>query len=649
MLQTSITRALTVLFICVLIDPSQPCLPATQSTAMLAFRSGLGKFPSSWNQTDICAWDFVSCNGTTSTGICGSNTTATTFITSIDALGSTRELEGRFPANITSITTLETLNLFDQLMNGSLPSDIGRLANLRVLQLGMGDTQTALLLGGQLPASFGNLNKLRVIQFKWTSFVGSLPPAMANFTDLETLDVAQNFFTGPIPDLSNLTNLTTLLLNVNAFVGNVTVPPSVTTCDLTANELTCVFNWWICRTAGEVKVSPTYRCGLAPTTATTQVAVVPTSNDGSGDQNLILSVAVGSAAGGVVLIALIVVIVLVAVRRRARKFISPTPSAAQPSLKGQTSHVSVVSMQTPPDAAQEPPEGQLDIIPFNQLRFIKELGSGSFGQVYKGIYKNRPVAIKISMAIDPKHITEFLGEAEVMTSIKHHKNVLRLFGICIHESKPIIVLEFMGGGTLLGHLQSTAYISDEQQLKYLRGIAAGLQPLAQHSLVHRDLAARNILLDETMEPKIADFGMSRVVRSEDKVGQTQTNMGPIRWMAPESIRNLVYSEASDVWSYGVLVWEIVTRKAPHAEMSLLELAVKIRDKGVTPGIPHDCPPYIQQLLSKCWQFEPENRPSFAEICDYLAQVRVDAEQPGSAPPPDTEPSQAQNQVTIQVE
>jgi serine/threonine protein kinase len=165
-------------------------------------------------------------------------------------------------------------------------------------------------------------------------------------------------------------------------------------------------------------------------------------------------------------------------------------------------------------------------------------------------------------------------------------------------------------------------ISNEQKIGWVYEIAQGMNHLHKHNIVHRDLAARNILLSHPnpneAHLKISDFGMSRVLQ-QDIESKTFNAIGPIRWMAPESIGQQVYSKKSDVWMFGVLVYEIVAQCEPHTTMDPKQILILIRDKGLTPKIPNDCPDKLRQLMEMCWTKQPNQRPNFETICELLEQ------------------------------
>jgi mitogen-activated protein kinase kinase kinase 9 len=260
-------------------------------------------------------------------------------------------------------------------------------------------------------------------------------------------------------------------------------------------------------------------------------------------------------------------------------------------------------------------------IPFNELEIGNDIGEGNCGRVCVGKWKKYRVALKFCQ--NRGKMEEFLREANLMISLPPHPNVVRMYGVSIDGTQPIIVMEYCAGGSLDKLLyDSQEQISKEQKMRWVHEIALGMCHLHKHNIVHRDLAARNILLlhpyPNDSHLKISDFGMSRVLRQSIE-GKTLNRIGPIRWMAPESIRDQVYSKYSDVWMFGVLVFEIVAQHEPHVDIDPNEVSVLIRDKGMTPKIPSKCPQKLRELMQMCWQVRPEQRPSFEAICAMLEQ------------------------------
>lgn len=157
--------------------------------------------------------------------------------------------------------------------------------------------------------------------------------------------------------------------------------------------------------------------------------------------------------------------------------------------------------------------------------------------------------------------------------------------------------------------------------RFAINIARGMAALAEAKIIHRDLSARNVLLDMNFEPKVSDFGLSRVVEDVGASGKTNSNTGPIRWMAPEALKSQAYSEKSDVYSYACTLVEILTGHVPFAGIDMLDVVLAVRDKMTTPldEVSQDIkiPKWILSVLEDCFRYDPTARPSFNEIIAML--------------------------------
>jgi len=256
-------------------------------------------------------------------------------------------------------------------------------------------------------------------------------------------------------------------------------------------------------------------------------------------------------------------------------------------------------------------------VSFNEIIVEREIGEGSYGKVCLGKWNAAPVALKFCKR--KGKIDDFMREIRLMINLPPHPNVVQMFGISLDGPQPVIILEYCAGGSLDKLLfDSNVKQSEEYKMKLVRGIAAGMLHLHKHNIVHRDLAARNILLTESGNPKISDFGMSRILEKDDE-GKTNSTIGPVCWMAPESLAHRNYSKKSDVWTFGIVVYEIVAQCEPHKDLDLFDVGTRIRDEGLTPKIPEDCPQKLRQLMKMCWKKNPERRPNFEEICSLLEQ------------------------------
>jgi hypothetical protein len=253
-------------------------------------------------------------------------------------------------------------------------------------------------------------------------------------------------------------------------------------------------------------------------------------------------------------------------------------------------------------------------IPYKELKFNREIGSGDNGKVYEGEWQQTQVALKISTVGTSE---DFLKEARLMVELRPHPNVLRLLGVSIDGPYPVLVLEYCESGSVDKFVQDAHFKpSLSVQLELISGIARGMLHLHKNSIIHRDLAARNVLLSGG-QPKISDFGLSRLV-DDTRQGTTKSDLGPVRWMAPESLRDdKYYSEATDVWSFGIVMWEILSRQEPHLNVDPMSIAFKIRDKGLVPSIDSEWDTSLQMLIKDCLRQNPADRPSFDQITSRL--------------------------------
>jgi predicted Ser/Thr protein kinase len=255
-------------------------------------------------------------------------------------------------------------------------------------------------------------------------------------------------------------------------------------------------------------------------------------------------------------------------------------------------------------------------IPYSDLKVIREIGAGAYGKVFLGEWQMTQVALKVSGMTSSE---EFIREAQLLINLRPHPNVVQILGVSTDGLNVVMIMEYCDGGSL-DHLVKNE-ISMQTKIKYLSGIAKGVYHLHKNNIIHRDLAARNILLSRG-EPKISDFGMSRKVQEAASHGQTRSTIGPLRWMAPESLKSSQYSSKSDVWSFGILCWEVLLGEEPHLNSDPLAIGIEIRDRGHTPTIPEDINPDLAQLMKDCWKLDADQRPDFAEICKRINRVDV---------------------------
>ncbi|XP_021988927.1 serine/threonine-protein kinase STY46 isoform X1 [Helianthus annuus] len=248
-----------------------------------------------------------------------------------------------------------------------------------------------------------------------------------------------------------------------------------------------------------------------------------------------------------------------------------------------------------------------------------KVASGSYGDLYKGTYRSQEVAIKIlkTERVNTDLQKEFAQEVYILRKVRH-KNVVQFIGACTKPPSLCIVTEFMSGGSVYDYLhKQKGTFKLPTLLKISIDISKGMNYLHQNNIIHRDLKAANLLMDEHEVVKVADFGVARV---KAQTGVMTAETGTYRWMAPEVIEHKPYDHKADVFSFGVVLWELLTGKLPYEYLTPLQAAVGVVQKGLRPTIPKNTPPKLAELLEKCWQQDPSLRPDFTEIIEILKEI-----------------------------
>ncbi|XP_029024291.1 tyrosine-protein kinase ABL1 isoform X2 [Betta splendens] len=242
-----------------------------------------------------------------------------------------------------------------------------------------------------------------------------------------------------------------------------------------------------------------------------------------------------------------------------------------------------------------------------------KLGGGQYGEVYEGVWKkyNLTVAVK-TLKEDTMEVEEFLKEAAVMKEIKH-PNLVQLLGVCTREPPFYIITEFMTHGNLLDYLRecNRVEVNAVVLLHMATQISSAMEYLEKKNFIHRDLAARNCLVGENHLVKVADFGLSRLMTGDTYTAHAGAKF-PIKWTAPESLAYNKFSIKSDVWAFGVLLWEIATYgMSPYPGIDLSQV-YELLEKDYRMDRPEGCPEKVYELMRACWRWNPSERPSFAE-------------------------------------
>ncbi|XP_066503622.1 insulin-like growth factor 1b receptor [Hoplias malabaricus] len=272
-----------------------------------------------------------------------------------------------------------------------------------------------------------------------------------------------------------------------------------------------------------------------------------------------------------------------------------------------------------------------------KITMCRELGQGSFGMVYegiaKGVVKDEPetrVAIKTVNKSASMH--EFLNEASVMKEFNCH-HVVRLLGVVSQGQPTLVIMELMTRGDLKSYLRTLRSKEStpnqplplpplKKMIQMAGEIADGMAYLNSNKFVHRDLAARNCMVAEDFTVKIGDFGMTRDIYETDYYRKGGKGLLPVRWMSPESLKDGVFTTMSDVWSFGVVLWEIATlAEQPYQGMSNEQVLRFVMEGGLLDK-PDKCPDMLFELMRMCWQYNPKMRPSFLEI---ISSIKEDLE------------------------
>ncbi|GAB2270588.1 Serine/threonine-protein kinase sty46 [Dionaea muscipula] len=252
------------------------------------------------------------------------------------------------------------------------------------------------------------------------------------------------------------------------------------------------------------------------------------------------------------------------------------------------------------------------------LKIGEKIASGSCGDLYSGVYGDQDVAIKLFRA---EHLTEaseeeFAQEVAILREVQH-ENVVRFVGACTKAPHFCIVTEYLSGGSLYNYLhKNNTKLELSQLLKFAIDICKGMEYLHENNIIHRDLKTANLLMDADQVVKVADFGVARFQNEE---GIMTAETGTYRWMAPEVINHQPYDQKADVFSFAIVLWELVTAKVPYDTMTPLQAALGVR-QGLRPFLPENMHPKLIELMRRCWDSAPSRRPLFPVIKSELEEL-----------------------------
>ncbi|KAK6493592.1 tyrosine-protein kinase Tec-like isoform X1 [Huso huso] len=255
----------------------------------------------------------------------------------------------------------------------------------------------------------------------------------------------------------------------------------------------------------------------------------------------------------------------------------------------------------------------------SDLTFMKELGSGQYGVVRLGKWRaQHKVAIK-AIREGAMYEEDFIEEAKVMMTLSHPK-LVQLYGVCTQEKPIYIVTEFMEHGCLLNYIrQRRGRFSQGMLISICQDVSEGMEYLEKHGFIHRDLAARNCLVNDSQVVKVSDFGMTRYVLDDQYTSSSGVKF-PVKWSPPEVLNFCKYSSKSDVWSFGVVMWEVFTEGKMPFENSPNHEVVAMVSQGHRLYRPKQAPPNVYEIMKMCWHEKAEERPCFYEISIMINEV-----------------------------
>lgn len=249
------------------------------------------------------------------------------------------------------------------------------------------------------------------------------------------------------------------------------------------------------------------------------------------------------------------------------------------------------------------------------------LGSGAFGSVMRSTWRGADVAVKVIQCSDitEEEINDFRREVKMVALLGNHPNVVKLVGACTKPPRLAMVMQLCERGSVYDYVvRKKLPLTPLQCVSIARDTAAGLLHLFSEGVVHRDIAARNVLLDRNLRAYVNDFGLSRAKDLAQAVSRTKQLIGPIKWMAPESLLAPgTYSFETDVWGFGVFLFELNAHTDPYPSLTPTEAMLAVIQQKSSLTLPDDCPPFWQELINKCTQFDPALRPSIGQLYRIL--------------------------------
>ncbi|EOY28224.1 Serine-threonine/tyrosine-protein kinase [Theobroma cacao] len=274
-------------------------------------------------------------------------------------------------------------------------------------------------------------------------------------------------------------------------------------------------------------------------------------------------------------------------------------------------------------------------VELSQLFLGLRFAHGAHSRLYHGIYKEEPVAVKIIRVPDDDENGNLAARLEkqfnrevTLLSRLHHPNVIKFVAACRKPPVFCVITEYLSEGSLRAYLHKLDHKSlpMEKLIAIVLEVARGMEYIHSQGVIHRDLKPENVLIDQEFHLKIADFG---IACEEAYCDLLADDPGTYRWMAPEMIKKKSYGRKVDVYSFGLILWEMVAGTIPYEDMNPIQAAFAVVNKNLRPVIPHNCPPAMRALIEQCWSLHPEKRPDFWQIVKVLEQFESSLNQDGT--------------------
>nr|CAD1841847.1 unnamed protein product [Ananas comosus var. bracteatus] len=473
---------------------------------------------------------------------------------------SRNSLSGYIPTSVGELKFLEVLDASENRLNGTIPLEIGEVISLKELRLGMNS------LTGDIPTQIGNCSSLTSLDLSQNNLTGPIPPTIAELPHLRSVDLSQNKLTGTIP--KNLSDLPLISFNISHNLLSGDIPTGTFFNTIPVSSL--IDNPGLCGSALNISCpavlpKPIVLNPNSSSNPLSQPASNPNTLRHRKIKILSISTLIAIAAAAIIAAGVVVITVL---NLKVRPSVSNSATAAPFALSD-----GYLSQSPTTDSSS----GKLVMFGGGEAEFSAgthallnkdcELGRGGFGAVYRAVLRDgRPVAIKkLTVSSLVKSQDEFEREVSILGNVRHH-NLVALKGYYWTSSLQLLIYEFVPGGNLYKHLHectASNSLSWQERFDMILGIARSLACLHQHNIIHYNLKSSNVLLDDSGEPKVGDYGLAKLLPMLDHYVLSSKVQSALGYMAPEfTCRTVKITDKCDVYGFGVLVLEILSGRRP---------------------------------------------------------------------------------------